>query len=442
MRHLPRASSTPNQIEIPIQPVAKPILCSPFAEPDRHWVYDTQTGDARQETGRRPASYWYKTQRTGSAQLALLAEEERDDLPLVNLLREDVKRWREANYRNATPVTRQLLAHWSRADRPRRLFFCQREAVETVIYLNEILAAGKNPGFKPKLSPDDFHALTEGGKPSFVREREPKVFPTLMDQPNEAGLPPLRRYGCKMATGSGKTVVMAMLIAWAFCNRGRAAGGYRLSCRRVVSDQPMHRPASGAEPELATPPPIGYAVLCAHSMATDIGDNMSRLIVFGLILLAGPAFGQMPPPMVPVDDVSKLANPANRTIEKDHRTKNLVPEKTPSGMTVYREAPDKPQSSKPVAPALARPPETINLPKEQMKVLADSCFELFRKSFFDPYSVVREGERAIKMPDGGTAVVLELNAKNRMGAYVGIKQFYCLQTPSGEIRVGQGDLPH
>ncbi|MCB1822994.1 MAG: DEAD/DEAH box helicase family protein, partial [Candidatus Competibacteraceae bacterium] len=128
---------------------------------------------------------------------------------------------------NATPVTRQLLLHWSRADRSRRLFFCQREAVETVIYLNEILAAGKNPGFKLKLPPDDFRALTEGDKPSFVLEREPKVFPTLVDRPNETGLPPLRRHGCKMATGSGKTVVMAMLIVWTFCNRGRAPSDER-----------------------------------------------------------------------------------------------------------------------------------------------------------------------------------------------------------------------
>ncbi|MCB1795764.1 MAG: DEAD/DEAH box helicase family protein [Candidatus Competibacteraceae bacterium] len=227
MSRYKKSASTPARQEIPIQPVARPILCGPFAEPDRHWVYDTQTGEARQEAGRRPASYWYKTQRTGSAQLALLAEEERDDLPLVNLLREDVKRWREANYRNATPVTRQLLLHWSRADRSRRLFFCQREAVETVIYLNEILAAGKNPGFKLKLPPDDFRALTESDKPSFVLEREPKVFPTLVDRPNETGLPPLRRHGCKMATGSGKTVVMAMLIVWTFCNRGRAPSDER-----------------------------------------------------------------------------------------------------------------------------------------------------------------------------------------------------------------------
>ena len=118
-------SSQTHPEQLPIQPVTKRILFTPFAEPDPHWIYDKRTGDARQKAGRRPASYWYKTQRTGSAQLELLAEEERDNLPLINLLREDVKRWRETSHRNATPVTRQLLAHWSRADRPRRLFFCQ-----------------------------------------------------------------------------------------------------------------------------------------------------------------------------------------------------------------------------------------------------------------------------------------------------------------------------
>lgn len=160
-----------------------------------------------------------------------------------------------------------------------------------------------------------------------------------------------------------------------------------------------------------------------------------------LLLMSAPAFAQTSPPMVPVDDVSKLANPANRTIEKDHKIKNLVPERTPSGMTVYREAPLKPQNAQPVAPRPTGLPETVYLPEEKMKVLADSCFEVFRKSFFDPYSVVREGERMVKMPDGGTAVVLELNAKNRMGGYVGIKQFYCLKTPSGEVKVGQGEPP-
>lgn len=219
---------------IPIQPVSKPILCSPFVEPNRHWVYDTQTGDAREEVGRRPASYWYRTQRTGSAQMSLLAEEERDDLPLVNLLREDVRRWRDANYRNATPVTRQLLAHWARSDRARRLFFCQREAVETVIYLNEILASGRKTGFVPRLSPDDYQLLVAGERPSFIEELEPKVFPALGDKPNEPDLSAFLRYGCKMATGSGKTVVMSMLITWAFCNRGRVPSDDRFPNAALV----------------------------------------------------------------------------------------------------------------------------------------------------------------------------------------------------------------
>ena len=132
-----------DQLEIPIQPVERPILCNPYKEPDAHWVYDTETGEAIKQPGRRDAGYWYKTQRTGSGQLQLFQEEERDDLPLVNALRDDVRRWRAANYRNATVVTRELLRHWTREDKERRLFFCQCEAVETIIYIAEIRRAGK-----------------------------------------------------------------------------------------------------------------------------------------------------------------------------------------------------------------------------------------------------------------------------------------------------------
>ncbi len=227
---------TPEPSEIPIQPVDQPILCNPFEEPSAHWVYDTGTGAASRMPGRRPASYWYKTERTGSAQteMAFMAEEERDDLPLVNLLREDVKRWRSMNYAGATPVTRQLLTHWRRSDRPRRLFFCQQEAVETVIYLTEILASGKKTRWKPNLRQEDYECLRKGEKPSFNRQGRLTVFPTLIDRPNEAGLAPLLRYGCKMATGSGKTVVMAMLIAWAFANRGRFPGDERFPSAALV----------------------------------------------------------------------------------------------------------------------------------------------------------------------------------------------------------------
>jgi type III restriction enzyme len=168
--------------------------------------------------------------------MGLFAEEERDDLPLVNELREDVKRWRELGWENASEVTKTLLRHWWREDRARRLFFCQVEAVETIIYLNEILGRGKTRRGKAGISVDDFGKLTRGED---VRpgEWQPKVAqkPRLVDLPNEEGLKPLRRYACKMATGSGKTVVMAMLLAWAFCNRGRVPGDPRFPRRAVVA---------------------------------------------------------------------------------------------------------------------------------------------------------------------------------------------------------------
>ena len=99
--------------QIPIQPVENPILCSPYKEPDQHWLYDTKTGVPSKTPGRRPASYWFKTERTGGAQRDLFAEEERDDLPLVNALRDDVRRWRESGWENASETTKKLLRHWS-----------------------------------------------------------------------------------------------------------------------------------------------------------------------------------------------------------------------------------------------------------------------------------------------------------------------------------------
>jgi type III restriction enzyme len=150
---------------IPIQPVENPILCSPYKEPDQHWLYDTRTGIPSKNSGRRPASYWFKTERTGSAQMSLLAEEEREDLPLVNALRDDVRRWRGSGWENASETTKKLLRHWWREDRTRRLFFCQIEGVETIIYLQEILAQGKRPRWTTKLSIEEFQTLKEGRNP-------------------------------------------------------------------------------------------------------------------------------------------------------------------------------------------------------------------------------------------------------------------------------------
>ncbi len=220
---------------IPIQPVENPILCSPYKEPDQHWLYDTRTGIPSKMPKRRPASYWFKTERTGSAQMSLLAEEERDDLPLVNALREDVKRWRESGWESASETTKKLLRHWWREDRSRRLFFCQIEAVETIIYLQEILSQGKKPRWTPKLGLDEFQALRRGENPK-PEEWHARIaqHPKLVDLPHERGLKPISRYGAKMATGSGKTVVMAMLISWAFCNRGTKPGDPRFSRRALI----------------------------------------------------------------------------------------------------------------------------------------------------------------------------------------------------------------
>ena len=220
---------------IPVEPVGEPILCSPYEEPDKHWLYSRRTGRPSRIPSRREASYWFKTVRAGSAQRLLLPDEDRDDLPLVNALRYDVGRWRKSGWQNASETTKRLLRHWWRQDRPRRLFFCQLEAVETVLYLEEILRAGKRPRWKPRLKPDEFETLCRGENPR-PHDWVAKVaqHPKLADLPHVPAYPPMPRYACKMATGSGKTVVMAMLIAWAFCNRGSKPGDPRYPRRVFV----------------------------------------------------------------------------------------------------------------------------------------------------------------------------------------------------------------
>jgi type III restriction enzyme len=67
---------TDSVAKLPIQPVEKPIICPPYEEPNDHWIYDTLTGAASRAGSRRPASYWYKTERTGSAQQTLFQRSE------------------------------------------------------------------------------------------------------------------------------------------------------------------------------------------------------------------------------------------------------------------------------------------------------------------------------------------------------------------------------
>jgi len=205
----------------PTQAVLDPILNNPYEEPQSYWLY--RSGVPSQVPGRRPARYYFKSRRVGSAQadMDLFKEENEEDLPLVNALRKDVKRWRESGYRGASLVTRELLAWWLRPDRPRRLFFCQQEAVETIIYLLEIAIPQRlrTTGFqKFHVTQEHISQLLKGEKPDFETVSD-DFFPRLIDPSSDSDMLPLRRLACKMATGSGKTIVMAMLITWAFCNR-------------------------------------------------------------------------------------------------------------------------------------------------------------------------------------------------------------------------------
>ena len=145
-----------------MQPVEKPILCGPYEEPSEYWLYDSETGEASRNQGRRPAGHWFRNEPTSQTQQRrMFAEENWEELPYVNRLREDVSRWRGSGYRNATNTTRRLLNHWRREDKPRRLFFCQIEAVETIIYLAEIRMGGKRTSFNPQFANDDLLRLVD-----------------------------------------------------------------------------------------------------------------------------------------------------------------------------------------------------------------------------------------------------------------------------------------
>lgn len=98
----------------PTQAVSDPIINSAYEEPSQHWSY--KDGEPFEVPGRRPAMYWYKSRKVAGGQTDVFAEEERDELPLVNRLRVDVGRWRASGYRGASKVTRDLFAQWRRDD--------------------------------------------------------------------------------------------------------------------------------------------------------------------------------------------------------------------------------------------------------------------------------------------------------------------------------------
>jgi type III restriction enzyme len=175
--------------------IENPVINSPFVEPARHFVMADGQPTGEIAPRRRLSEFFVpvaRPRKASGSQLTIdyggLTKQQPNEI--VNEIRQSVARWRAQDYPHITSVTRDLLHHWQQEDRERRLFFCQIEAAETAIYLTE---AAERTG--------DTKAL------NVIRQENATL---------NGGLP---RMAFKMATGSGKTVVMAMLIAWQALNK-------------------------------------------------------------------------------------------------------------------------------------------------------------------------------------------------------------------------------
>ncbi len=206
-----------------------PILNSPYAYPARYWELDDQ-GQPTQRIieSRRRAEFITPIpkprKRQGSAaQRQFVFDEGKglstqaqqyDPTSIINELRRHVDQWRSLPNPNdwqVTPETAHLLQHWRHHKFSNiRPFFCQVEAVETVVWLAEVAPqAGKT------------------GK-SFIEH--------LANANNDAN-PDLMRLALKLATGAGKTTVMAMLIAWQTINAVRRPQSKRFTRGFLVDFQ-------------------------------------------------------------------------------------------------------------------------------------------------------------------------------------------------------------
>ena len=193
----------------------RPILNSPYEDPSRHWELDDQ-GQPTQKIieSRRRAEFITPIpkpkKRKGSAEQAQMVfdegrglsteKQQYDPTSIINQLRQEVDQWRKLPHPNqwhVTPETARLLQHWRHHKfNSIRPFFCQVEAVETAIWLTEVASQAGKTG---------------------------KFLIDHLSNANHDANPELMRLALKLATGAGKTTVMAMLIAWQTVNAVRRA---------------------------------------------------------------------------------------------------------------------------------------------------------------------------------------------------------------------------
>ena len=175
--------------------IENPILNSPFSEPTKHFKFTDDGITNEIVEGRRISSYFIPIAqpRKKGKQIAFDTEWTQDRIEEnkhVNRIRPRITVWREGGYVGVTPTTARLLEYWTNPEREKKLFFCQVEALETAIYITEVA-----------------NKYGDAWIANSLREA------------NDTSNPGLPRMAFKMATGSGKTVVMAMLIAWQTLNK-------------------------------------------------------------------------------------------------------------------------------------------------------------------------------------------------------------------------------
>ncbi len=175
--------------------IDNPVINSPYKEPSRHFRFATDGITNDVVDGRRLSSYFMPVPKPRRAALQLAfdtewTQERVEENEFINRARERVSLWRQGGYVGTTATTRRLLEHWQDPEREHPLFFCQIEAAETAIYLQEVASRYGDTWIGNSLK--EYAAAHNPG---------------------------LNRIAFKMATGSGKTVVMAMLIAWQSLNK-------------------------------------------------------------------------------------------------------------------------------------------------------------------------------------------------------------------------------
>ena len=174
----------------------------------------------------RPTSYLVKDDSAPNGWRVETSGRRPSKLLLVEKLRKAVDKWRDEGYPGASDVTRRLFEYWFEEDHevpgfpvPFRYYFCQREAIETLAYVVEI---AQNRDAKDlirqyaKIYRKDLLSDSVSFQETMDGRRQIRRYVAELEAEGVQDLPPvdLRRYAFKMATGSGKTFVMAMVVIW------------------------------------------------------------------------------------------------------------------------------------------------------------------------------------------------------------------------------------